>query len=256
MTPPDHEIGDVPSPARAEGRPGAAARRGPGPLKRGRLLRPWLGLLATVFGGVPHAHAAGGHHAVDDAAILAPGRCEIESWVDRQSGGEGALVHVGTACRAGPVELGLSLDHARTDRGSITVMGPQLKWARSLSDAWSVGAVVSTAWKDSSPRHVVSTLVLPLTWQPTEAVLIHANVGRDFWRGERDTNRAGAAAEWAASETWSFVVERFRQADFNFWRVGARYSLSPALDVDFSRTRGSGEAIGWWTLGLTWTFDR
>ena len=216
-----------------EARPEAASKRGLGPPKRGRFLRAWLGMLASLFGGVPHAHAAGGHHAVDDAAILEPGQCQLESWVDRQSGGDRTLFHVGPACRLGPIEIGLNLDHAHTTgSGSITVLGPQLKWARALSVEWSVGAVVSTAWKDNNPHHVVTTLVLPLTWEPTEVIRIHANVGRDFWRGDRDTKRAGAAVEWAPSETWSFVVERFREVDINFWRAGVRYALSPVLSVD------------------------
>jgi hypothetical protein len=251
-----HEIGDVPLLACGEARPGAAPKPGGGPPQRGRILRLWLGVLASVFGGVPHAHAAGGHHAVDDALILEPGQCQLESWVDWQAGDDRRLIHLGTSCRVGPFEPGLNLDRARTGNGSVTVIGPQLKWARALSDAWSVGAVVVTSWKDANPHHVGTSLVIPLTWQSTRALRIHANVGRDFWRGERDTKRAGAAVEWAPFETWWFVVERFREVDINFWRAGARYAVSPALSVDLSRTNGSGQAAGWWTLGVNWAFDR
>jgi hypothetical protein len=50
--------------------------------------------------------AAGGHHTVDDAALAAPGTCDVEAWAERSPGGARRLLHAGTGCRVGAVELG------------------------------------------------------------------------------------------------------------------------------------------------------
>lgn len=223
-----------------------------------RRYRLALGSLAALLATALPVRAAGGHHAVDDAALLDPGQCQIETWLDHETGGARMLLHAGPACRVGAVELGLNLDRVRLDgSGTTTVAGAQLKWARAIGDGWSTGVVVALAGQDRSPRYLGSGLVVPVTWQATEALLTHVNVGRDFRHGEPDTNRAGVALEWAALNTWSFVAERFREGGANFWRAGARWSLTPSTNVDLSRAQGlNGSAPAWWTLGLTWVFDR
>ncbi|NRF66901.1 hypothetical protein HLB44_07895 [Aquincola sp. S2] len=56
---------------------------------------------------------------------------------------------------------------------------------------------------------------------------------------------------------WSFVGEGFREGRTDYWRAGARWALTPALNVDFSRARGmDDDAPAWWSLGLGWVFER
>lgn len=205
------------------------------------------------------AHAAGGHHAVDDAAMLEPGECQLETWADRDSHGVRSLVHLGPACRIGPVEAGLNLDGVyMTDTGTAAVVGPQIKWAYQLTESVGAGMVLGAGWQTQSPRFVASTLVFPVTWQASESVTFHVNVGRDFRRGdEPDTARAGAAVEWAPLAAWSFVAERFRESDVEHWRAGARYVLSKSASIDVSRAQGlHGGEPTWWTVGLNWAFAR
>ncbi len=204
------------------------------------------------------AHAAGGHHAVDDAAILEPDQCQVETWADRERGGGRTLVHLGPACRLGPVELGLNLDHTRWAGSDTSVTaGPQVKWATQITESLSVGVVLLATWQDTRPRLAGSTVVLPLTWQPVDGLAVHVNLGRDFRRQGPDLNRGGAALEWAASPRWSLVAERFRESEANFWRLGARYAVSDALSLDLSQARGlAGAAPAWWTIGLNWAFQR
>lgn len=238
------------------------ARAVPGRSRRSRRLapRPGLRAAATLLGLALHeAQAAGGHHAVDDAALLEPGQCQVETWADRERGGARTLVHVGPACRVGPVELGLNLDRMRqTGEGAVAVAGPQLKWAVPLTTSLSAGVALAAAWQDGSgPRFAGSTVVFPLTWQAAETLAVHVNLGRDFRRQGADTNRSGAALEWAATPQWSLVAERFRESAANFGRLGARYAVNDAVSVDLSHARGlSGGAPAWWTLGLNWTFER
>lgn len=202
------------------------------------------------------ARAAGGHHAVDDAAILDPGQCQLETWFDRTQGGNANLLHAGPACRMGPTELGLNLDSPRAaGDGRTNASGLQAKWAWPLSDSAHVAAVVSTAWQDKAPRHPGSTLLVPLTWQVTDALQFHVNAGRDFLRDAPDAARGGVALEWLAMPAWSFVAERFRESQADRWRLGARRMLGNA-SVDLSRAQGLDGAASSWTLGLTWLFSR
>ena len=210
---------------------------------------------AAVLGLVLHeAHAAGGHHAVDDAALLEPGECQVETWFDRARGGVSTLVHAGSACRLGPVELGVNVDRARsTGSDAVHSGGPQLKWAVPVTPSLSAGVVVWTAWQDADPRRVGSSLVIPVTWQAAEQFAVHVNLGRDFRRHGPDLQRSGAALEWAALPQWSLMAERFRESGGNFWRVGARYEVNKRLSVDLSQARGlPGGSAAWWTLGVNW----
>ena len=203
------------------------------------------------------AQAAGGHHSVDDAVILDPGQCLIETWFDHAESSGARLWHVGPACRVGPVELGLNFDAIRTSVGERTSFGGvQAKWARPLTEKISIGAVVSATWKDRSPHRVGTGIVVPLTWQATEALQIHINVGRDFLDNAPDADRGGIAAEWSASQEWSFVAERFRELHTDRWRLGARYTLNTNVSFDLSRAQGLGKAPSSWTAGVNWVFDR
>src|SRR6185295_8564093 len=163
----------------------------------------------TLLAWAVQGHAAGGHHSVDDAAILDPGQCLVETWGDHETGGATSLLHVGGACRVGGVEVGLNVDRVRFSEAAATIVGPQVKWATALDKRLSIGLVLSTAWQSHSPRHLGSTLVVPVTWQAGETVQVHLNAGRDFWRHEADSNRGGIAVEWAPLPAWSFVAERF-----------------------------------------------
>jgi hypothetical protein len=220
--------------------------------------RPAIVCVAGLLAGVSFVHAAGGHHAVDDAALLDPGQCQLEVWADRERGRARTLMHLGPACRVGAVELGLNLDRVHAaGSDAVAVAGPQVKWAASLGAGLSAGVVVAANWQDPSPRYLGSTVVLPVSWQASESVLLHLNVGRDLRAHASDDTRAGAAIEWTPHSSWLFVAERFREGRTSFWRAGARWVLDPALNLDLSYARGvDGSAPSWWTFGLTWLFDR
>lgn len=112
-----------------------------------------LGTAAALLGiALQAAHAAVGHHAVDDAIILKAGECQMEFWTDRERGGGRTLAHVGPACRVGAGELGVNLDRTHLNNiphGSdrATVWGPQLEWAAPLSESLSVGVVVGALFR-------------------------------------------------------------------------------------------------------------
>lgn len=222
--------------------------------------RCWGLVVLGLFAPCLPAWAAGGHYAVDDAALPEPGQCQLETWVDRHNQAARTLMHLGSTCRLGAVEWGLNLDSTQAPDadGTTTVVGPQIKWAHALTETLSAGVVLGAGWQDRSPGLVAVTLVFPLSWQASETVAFHTNVGRDFRNGaEPDTSRLGVAVEWTPVPAWSFVAERFRESDVDLWRAGARYVLGPRATVDVSRAKGlQGSESAWWTVGLTWFIRR
>ena len=79
-----------------------------------------LAIATTLTLAAAFAQAAGGHHAVDDAEIVEPGRCELEGWHERSSG-SGRLLHTEVACRVEPVELAGIAEPQRESGESTTV---------------------------------------------------------------------------------------------------------------------------------------
>lgn len=204
-------------------------------------------------------HGAGGHFAVDDAAILDVDTCQIETWWERADHA-GSLLHVGPACRVGPVELAINADRSLPrGRAPQTPVGPQIKWAATIDDRVSVGLVALVAlvaWRGSAPRYVGATLYAPLTLRVADALLLNVNVGRDWLRDLPTRGRVGASLEWQAAPEWTIIGERYRQYGGNFARLGVQWQQSNSLGFDLSRTRGVGaSSAGTWTLGATWTFD-
>ena len=222
-----------------------------------RSMRLLWALLGLGLAGLS-AHAAGGHHAVDDASVLEAGKCKLEGWTEREAGNARALHHIAAGCRVGPVELSVNVDREhQTGMDANSSVSPQLKWAYALNDALSIGAVASGKFGSQSPRYVGSTLVLPLSWRIHNNLSAHVNWGRNFVRGSASQPRGGASLEWTPSSNVSLVAERFREADYNATRLGVRYVLTPDIKLDLSRARSlhAGGAIGW-IAGVTWEFDK
>ncbi|MEO8807348.1 MAG: hypothetical protein ABI433_14810, partial [Burkholderiaceae bacterium] len=190
--------------------------------------------------------------------LLEAGQCQMQIWLERDAGNARSLLHAGPACRTGPIELGLALERVRSAGEPATGgFGAQVKWARPLDARWSTGVVLALAAQDRSPRYVGSAIVIPVTWKATETLLAHLNVGRDFLHRQRDQDRAGLALEWAPLEAGSLVAERYWEGGVHFRRVGARWALTPSTTIDLSQARGlHGSAPAWWTLGLSWAFER
>ena len=203
------------------------------------------------------AIAAGGHHGVDDASILEPGVCELETWLTRANGGE-RLLHAGAGCRVGPVELGVATEYARLGGTSQAAYALQAKWAKEIAQGLSVGASLTpVSQAHVRPRYQGTTVAGLVTWAPREGLALHANIGRDLLHAAADQNRSGVAAEWTFREGWSLVGERYYENHTHFARAGARWAIRDNWTVDLSRTqriRGPGESN--WTLGMSWLFGQ
>ena len=218
------------------------------------LMRQCARLAASVCCGVAaSAQAAGGNFAVADAAMLEAGKCQLETWLEREGSGR-KLLHVGPACRIGPVELGLNVDRSQSSgQKPSTIVGPQIKWAAAVDDRVGIGVVALAGWQGNAPRHAVGSLYAPLSVRVSPSMWLHANAGRDWSDGAPATSRAGLAVEWVAVRDGTLIGERFRQSGGNFARFGVRWQAGTAVSVDLSRAHGLGSTTGtWWALGVNW----
>ena len=201
------------------------------------------------------AQAAGGHHGVDDADLVEPGRCEIETWASRGSGTR--LLHGGLGCRVGPVELQGAVEH---ERGASAGRFVQAKWSHALAKDWKAGVAATANWDASQrPRRQGTTVVALLSWQVAPQWRLHANLGRDFNHGAGDEPRSGIAVEWSppAFGDVTLGAERYRQAGAHLARAAVRWAANEHWTLDFSRTlRISGPGAALWTLAATYTFER
>lgn len=216
------------------------------------LLLPAVALL-TCLPCMP-ARAAGGHFAVDDAAIVEPGQCQLELWQEQVQNRR--LRHAGPACHLGGVEFGLNLERQER-QGS---WGPQFKWATELHPDLSVGLVLSTTHQQQDPHWSGLSLLVPLSWQLRPDLQIHLNLGRDVRHGLPDRTVRGASAEWAASERWSLLAEYLHDGQCEQRRAGLRWLLRESISVDLSRSHYSAAVTApssaAWALGLNWGFQR
>jgi hypothetical protein len=212
-----------------------------------------LGALAAGTGAL----AAGGHHAVDDAAILDAGQCELESWLASPRGGA-RLLHAGGGCRIGPVELGLAGEVERHGGTAQSGYGVSVKWARAWSDSISLGASFGPAWPAHvRPRYQGVSVAALATWHPRDDLALHLNLGRDLVHRGRDAARHGLAAEWLPGDGWSFVLERYLEAGSQFARAGARLAGGKAWSLDLSRSqRLQGPGASAWAVGASWLLER
>jgi hypothetical protein len=197
------------------------------------------------------AHAAGGHHAVDDATLLEPGQCEVEGWVSSARDGTRGM-HVGPNCRVGPIEIGAAFDRERADGSGANGYSVQLKAVKQLSTEWSVGASLTPFRRPDTVRG--TTALLMSTWA-REPIALHVNFGRDALRGAAGEARAGAAMDWTFLPAWTAVLERYVESRTHYARAGVRWQADDAWNVDVShalRLRGPGASM--WTIGASRQF--
>ncbi|WP_155831716.1 hypothetical protein [Hylemonella gracilis] len=223
------------------------------------------------------AQAAGGHHAVDDATILAPRACVADAWV-----GDSAttLLHLGASCGVGPVEVGLSAEHERSlnsdsDYPSQTGLGLGLKWAHAVDPEVGLGLSYELGLdaRPFPPEYALSSFNGLFTWTPSWSArreyALHLNIGTDIvdgrnGGGDEDYSRWGVALEWTPDGArlpammtdmgqWSFIGERFRRFEADYLRLGLRIGVGRNGNIDISRQQGvSGtDEGGRWFFGVT-----
>ena len=216
--------------------------------------RTWVAAASLLFATAPLL-AAGGHHALDDAVILEPGACQLESWLTHADA-QKPLLHAGSSCRVGPFQLGAATEHQTVDGSSQSQYQLQGKWATEVLPGFNAGVSLAGGWQAHvHPRYQVTTLAGLFSWFAGEDLAFHLNVRRDFLRGQADEDRSGVSLDWAAVPGWWLTAERYHEARAQFVRAGVRWSVTDAWSIDLSRAhRLQGPGASNWTFGTTWQF--
>lgn len=200
-------------------------------------------------------HAAGGHHAVDDARILDPGHCHVENWYERHRGGD-YFFNIGPACHFAGLEWTLGIERDRLDGARTWALTPQVKGAIQLADSnWHIGGIIGGSWREEDNRMGNGYFIVPLSWI-SDPLEFHFNVGYDLNKDERNDWRYGASVYRTLFGPVDGVLEIFNEADEWFGQVGLRWNVIPdTLMLDFSAAHSefrSGDR--WLTFGLTYEF--
>jgi hypothetical protein len=203
------------------------------------------------------AGAMGGHFDVDDATMLGPARCQVETWFVRASSAGASNAHLGPACRVGPVEASVNIDPARAGGAWQWSAGPQIKWVMPTGlGQLAAGLVWSAAFDLSHGGRPAQTLYVPLTWKVTDTVAAHANAGADWSPSSGRTRRAGLALEWAASERITVIAEHIAFFGDRSTRIGSRIALGHASSLDVSVARVGPDAARAYAIGISHEFGR
>jgi hypothetical protein len=165
----------------------------------------WAGAIccATLLGALSGPAAAGGHFAIDDAALLDAGQCQVDAWIESEARADRSLFHAGPSCGLGPSRsASVGIDCVRASADSPTATSAQVKWAVGITETLSVGAAAAAYWQAASPRYLGTSLVIPISWRISDSLQTHVNLGRDFLHGGPNPTRAGVAVEWQPVSGW------------------------------------------------------
>lgn len=209
-------------------------------------------LIAGVLMRPTAAHAAGGHFDVDDAVMLEPAHCQYEAWLARAPSGPSAatLLHFGSGCRVGQVELALNIDRLSIDAERRTLAGPQVKWVTEVSAGFAAGWVWSATFDLRSGGRPAHALYAPLTWAANDALAFNVNVGADWNAAGVRTRRLGASGEWGVRDGLLLIAERAQLGGGWISRLGARFTLTDSISIDVSAARVEGGSGRVYVVGL------
>ena len=213
--------------------------------------RPAVTLVLALAGSA--ASAMGGHFDVDDAFVLAPERCQVELWTLQGESLHSA--HLGPACRAGPLEVGVILERLSGGGLADRIAGAQLKAVTNWLPDVNVG-LVAAASRDTTKGVNLLTAYVPLTWSLSNALQVHANLGVDRLGERGRSRRVGIAGEWAFADGITLLAEHFSALDLTLTRCGLRIALGEQASLDLSAARVSNTGNRLWGLGLNFEFGR
>ena len=219
-----------------------------------KLSKPTVCMCALWYSSVS---AMGGHFDVDDAAVLAAGRCQVEIWaaLARVRGQHGQ--HAGPGCRIGPVELGINVDRAVEQGLRESNATAQLKWVVDpVLPHLSAGLVVGIGRQLGQGGGATASLFTPVTVFASEEWQFHFNVGTDRSADGVRTRRVGLAGEWVVSDRFSVIAEHIRLLGDSNSRIGVRVGLGDTTSIDMSLARTVNGRDRRWSVGLNQEFGR
>lgn len=222
--------------------------------------------LIALLTAMSNAKAAGGAYVVDDAAINAPGECNIDTWYQsgrhNQPSSNASLSQDCTLKGVPNLQLGAAIGHSRDDADSETQLSPQFKASLFAREALGLEWALSGAAHFAVNRaHAFDggELNLPFTYQPIQALRLNLNTGwaQAYDDGEHNHRWTwGAGVEYDLARTLTLIAERYGQRGAEqAWQAGPRFHLGKRIDVDVVVGRNlTGDRDQWLTTGAALRF--
>lgn len=211
------------------------------------------------------AAQAGRPMAADDAAILDPRQCQLETWA--QHGKAQNEYWTAPACNfGGGWELAAGAGRARNLAGggqdTLSLLQAKTLLRAPQDDGWGVGLVLAGQWRAGASSNRDLSLNLPLSVELAgDRAILHANLGWLRLRGQQEPASPRLQRSWAlglelaAGERAAFTAEAYgRQRAGSYMQLGARYSLIPGradIDIAYGDRTGRRGAERYLAVGLT-----
>lgn len=202
---------------------------------------------------------AGRPLVTDDAAVTAPGTCQVEASLQRDPS-QGWVI---PACNvAQGWEVGAGAGWIRTEGRTQRALAVHAKTVfRPLTeDSWGAGLTLAQQQPTAhdSARDRTATLLFSAPVAPWATV--HANLGGVHHRATRSAALTWAAALETSAGRTGLTLEAFgERRAYRTWQAGWRWSaIQDVLDLDvaYGIQKGDGVRTPYAGLGMTWVFPR
>lgn len=218
----------------------------------------WMGLLALCCSAAPDTWAAR-PLATDDAPILDPGQCQLETWIQHDP----LHTHYWAvpACNAGGAwEVGAGMARLQGHGGSaglnLAVIQAKTELAAPKNGWWRLGMAIASEFEAARGPAGNWSVNFPLTVDLNgDRLQWHTNAG---WRRERDGSPKATwaiALEAAVGQRTALTMESFGVRGGGAWRqLGVRYALLPGradADIAWGEKAGPGNRERYYSAGLT-----
>ncbi len=222
----------------------------------------FLWMLSVSAGLINHAHAAR-PLIVDDARIVDPKACQMESWMQKNTGS--VEFWALPACNfTGNLELTAG---GAMSSGLKDSKNPNLQFqAKTLfkdteENGWGIGWVFGAVHSPTinTNRNWTGNLYsyIPVSFSfRDDRLIINANMGWLFRRSESSSHRMtmGIGTEISLSRNLWLIAETFGQNHGKpFYHAGFRYWIIPGriqFDTTYGNRMTSGHAEQWFSIGL------
>lgn len=192
----------------------------------------------------------------DDAAVVAPGHCQVEAWLNIGQGSRAAWAV--PACNvAGFVELAAGGAATRDDQagtsGSVVLQTKAVLPAASDA-AWNFGGAIGALRVTSAPHgsSAFQTYYLKglASWHPAAATEVDLNVGAANVYGTGTFTIGGVALQQAVAQNVQLLAEWFRdEPGASKYQVGVRSQFVPnRFEGYVSYGNRFDRSHDWWTI--------
>jgi hypothetical protein len=203
--------------------------------------------------------------AADDAAILDPYQCQLETW-GQHNKAQNEYWTVPACNVGGRWELaagaGRTYGLAADGQDTLGLLQAKTLLRAPQEDGWGLGLVMAGQWRAGAGGHGDLSVNLPLSVELAgDRAMLHANLGWLRQHSQPEQASPGLQRSWAlglelaAGERAAFTVEAYgRQRTGSYMQLGARYSLIPGradIDIAYGDRAGRRGAERYLALGLT-----